>query len=275
MLTDIFRQGETSRIVVNAHRINHGEMPLLNEKGTDFFFERKQGFYDAAQTIVSLVIQRLPKFLKYDPSEYVEQAVRNIQVLAPARKGECGVNSLNLLLQEALNPPAPDKPQLSWGESLYRLGDKVIQTRNDYKIPWRKLGPGGEEGAGIFNGDVGFITAVDPESHSLTVLFDEDKEVVYESGDLEYLEQAYCLSVHKAQGSEFPVIVMPVTGGSPMLLTRNLLYTALTRAKSLVVLVGTEEVIRRMVENDHVVRRYTTLSRRLVETRALAEQYPD
>ena len=122
---------------------------------------------------------------------------------------------------------------------------------------------------------MGFITAVDPESHSLTVLFDEDKEVVYESGDLEYLEQAYCLSVHKAQGSEFPVIVMPVTGGSPMLLTRNLLYTALTRAKSLVVLVGTEEVIRRMVENDHVVRRYTTLSRRLVETRALAEQYPD
>ena len=220
---------------------------------------------EAARCIAALVTRRLPVYLGYPEDQFSALSVRNIQVLAPARKGECGVNSLNLLLQEALNPPAADKPQLSWGESLYRIGDKVIQTRNDYKIPWRKIGPEGDEGAGIFNGDVGFITAVDPENHSLTVLFDEDKEVVYESGDLEYLEQAYCLSVHKAQGSEFPVIVMPVTGGSPMLLTRNLLYTALTRAKSLVVLVGTVEVIRRMVENDHVVRRYTTLSRRLIK----------
>ena len=274
-LTEIYRQSGQSRIVLNAHLINSGKMPVLNEKGGDFFFERKPSVTEAARSIAALVTRRLPAYLGYPEDRLFTLSVRNIQVLAPARKGECGVNSLNLLLQEALNPPAPDKPQLSWGESLYRLGDKVIQTRNDYKIPWRKLGPEGEEGAGIFNGDVGFITAVDPESHSLTVLFDEDKEVVYESGDLEYLEQAYCLSVHKAQGSEFPVIVMPVTGGSPMLLTRNLLYTALTRAKSLVVLVGTEEVIRRMVENDHVVRRYTTLSRRLVETRALAEQYPD
>jgi exodeoxyribonuclease V alpha subunit len=274
-LTEIYRQSGQSRIVLNAHLINSGKMPVLNEKGGDFFFERKPSVTEAARSIAALVTRRLPAYLGYPEDRLFTLSVRNIQVLAPARKGECGVNSLNLLLQEALNPPAPDKPQLSWGESLYRLGDKVIQTRNDYKIPWRKLGPEGEEGAGIFNGDVGFITAVDPESPSLTVLFDEDKEVVYESGDLEYLEQAYCLSVHKAQGSEFPVIVMPVTGGSPMLLTRNLLYTALTRAKSLVVLVGTEEVIRRMVENDHVVRRYTTLSRRLVETRALAEQYPD
>ena len=273
-LTEIYRQSGQSRIVLNAHLINSGKMPVLNEKGGDFFFERKPSVTEAARsiavtnTILELCTTRLPKAYGYSP-------IDSIQVLCPSKKGELGTAELNLKLQEALNPPAPDKPQLSWGESLYRLGDKVIQTRNDYKIPWRKLGPGGEEGAGIFNGDVGFITAVDPESHSLTVLFDEDKEVVYESGDLEYLEQAYCLSVHKAQGSEFPVIVMPVTGGSPMLLTRNLLYTALTRAKSLVVLVGTEEVIRRMVENDHVVRRYTTLSRRLVETRALAEQYPD
>ena len=120
-----------------------------------------------------------------------------------------------------------------------------------------------EEGAGIFNGDVGFITAVDPENSSLTVLFDEDKEVVYESGDLESLEPAYCLSVHKSQGSEFPVVIMPVIGGPPMLLTRNLLYTAMTRARELVVLVGSEDVIRRMVENDHVARRYTTLALRL------------
>ena len=268
-LTEIYRQSGKSRIVLNAHLINSGQMPVLNEKGTDFFFERKPSAVDAASSIAALATRRLPAYLGCPEDQFAAFSVRNIQVLAPARKGECGVNSLNLLLQEALNPPAPDKPQLTWGESIFRLGDKVIQTRNDYKISWRRLGFSGEEGAGIFNGDVGFVTAVDPESHSLTVLFDEEKEVVYESGDLEYLEQAYCLSVHKAQGSEFPVIVMPVTGGSPMLLTRNLLYTALTRAKNLVVLVGTEEVIRRMVANDHVVRRYTSLSQRLIETREL------
>ena len=268
-LTEIYRQSGKSRIVLNAHLINSGQMPVLNEKGTDFFFERKPSAVDAASSIAALATRRLPAYLGCPEDQFAAFSVRNIQVLAPARKGECGVNSLNLLLQEALNPPAPDKPQLTWGESIFRLGDKVIQTRNDYKISWRRLGFSGEEGAGIFNGDVGFVTAVDPESHSLTVLFDEEKEVVYESGDLEYLEQAYCLSVHKAQGSEFPVIVMPVTGGSPILLTRNLLYTALTRAKNLVVLVGTEEVIRRMVANDHVVRRYTSLSQRLIETREL------
>ena len=268
-LTEIYRQSGKSRIVLNAHLINSGQMPVLNEKGTDFFFERKPSAVDAASSIAALATRRLPAYLGCPEDQFAAFSVRNIQVLAPARKGECGVNSLNLLLQEALNPPAPDKPQLTWGESIFRLGDKVIQTRNDYKISWRRLGFSGEEGAGIFNGDVGFVTAVDPESHSLTVLYDEEKEVVYESGDLEYLEQAYCLSVHKAQGSEFPVIVMPVTGGSPMLLTRNLLYTALTRAKNLVVLVGTEEVIRRMVANNHVVRRYTSLSQRLIETREL------
>ena len=265
-LTEIYRQSGQSRIVWNAHLINSGKMPVLNEKGTDFFFERKLSVSDAARSIAALVTRRLPAYLGYPEDRSAALSVRNIQVLAPARKGECGVNSLNLLLQESLNPPAPDKPQLTWGEIIFRLGDKVIQTRNDYKIPWRRLGFAGEEGEGIFNGDVGFVTAVDPESHSLTVLFDDDKEVVYGSGDLEYLEQAYCLSVHKAQGSEFPVIVMPVTGGPKMLLTRNLLYTALTRAKSLVVLVGSEEVICRMVENDHVVRRYTTLALRLIET---------
>ena len=265
-LTEIYRQSGQSRIVWNAHLIKSGKMPVLNEKGTDFFFERKLSVSDAARSIAALVTRRLPAYLGYPEDRSAALSVRNIQVLAPARKGECGVNSLNLLLQESLNPPAPDKPQLTWGEIIFRLGDKVIQTRNDYKIPWRRLGFAGEEGEGIFNGDVGFVTAVDPESHSLTVLFDDDKEVVYGSGDLEYLEQAYCLSVHKAQGSEFPVIVMPVTGGPKMLLTRNLLYTALTRAKSLVVLVGSEEVICRMVENDHVVRRYTTLALRLIET---------
>ena len=266
-LTDIYRQSEASRIVVNAHLINQGKMPLLNEKGTDFFFERRSSLSDAADTIVSLITRRLPAYLGYPEKEAAYRAVRNIQVLAPARKGECGVHSLNARLQQALNPASPDAPRLTWGETVFLKGDKVIQTKNDYQIRWvRKTGSGWEEGAGVFNGDVGFVTAVDPENSTLTVLFDEEKEVEYETGDLENLEPAYCLSVHKSQGSEFPVIIMPVTGGPPMLLTRNLLYTALTRAKSMVVLVGTEEVIRRMVENTHVARRFTTLALRLAES---------
>lgn len=264
MLTDIFRQGETSRIVVNAHRINHGEMPLLNEKGTDFFFERKPGVYDAAQTIVSLVTQRLPKFLQYPEQERIARAVRSIQVLAPAKKGDCGVIALNQMLQAALNPPSPAKPTVQYGETIFRLGDKVMQTKNDYQLEWRReTSTGWEDGQGVFNGDVGFIVDVDEEEHCLTVRFDEEKEAVYATQQLENLDLAYCLSVHKSQGSEFPVVVMPVVGGPPMLLTRNLFYTALTRARALVVLVGREEVVRLMVENDHVLKRYTTLSERL------------
>ena len=273
MLTDIFRQGETSRIVVNAHRINHGEMPLLNEKGTDFFFERKQRFDEAASTIVSLVTQRLPKFLKYDADNVSAQIIRNIQVLAPAKKGECGVIALNQMLQAALNPPAKNKPSLQYGELIFRVGDKVMQTKNDYQLEWRRLtSTGWEDGAGVFNGDVGFITDVDPEEHCLTVRFDEDKEAVYASQQLENLDLAYCLSVHKSQGSEFPVVVMPVCGGPQMLLTRNLFYTALTRARALVVLVGREEIVRLMVENDHVLARYTTLSERLRHVSTLVPQ---
>ena len=271
-LTDIYRQDEASRIVVNAHRINHGKMPLLNERGTDFFFERKEGFQQAAQTIVQLVTQRLPKFMKYPEEERLARAARSIQVLAPAKKGECGVWTLNAMLQLALNPPAAGKKALKYGETSFRVGDKVIQTKNDYQIEWRRHTPAGwEDGEGVFNGDVGFITEVDEEEHCLTVLFDEEKEVVYQSSQLENLELAYCLSVHKSQGSEFPVVVMPVAGGPPMLLTRNLFYTALTRARSLVVLVGREDVIGRMVENDHIMRRYTTLTERL---RAMAQLLP-
>ena len=264
-LTDIYRQSEQSRIVLNAHLINRGEMPLLNEKGTDFFFERKPLLREAAETIVALARDRLPRFLGYPAGNAPELSMRNIQVLSPAKKGECGVLNLNALLQQALNPPVGKNVlQLSWGETVFRLGDKVIQTRNNYDLVWRRQGPAGwEEGAGIFNGDIGFITSVDPGEHTLVVRFDEDRDVLYESADLEDLSLAYCLSVHKSQGSEFPVVIMPVTGGPPMLLTRNLFYTALTRAKNLVVLVGTENVIRAMVENDHVTRRYTALAERL------------
>lgn len=269
-LTDIFRQDETSRIVMNAHRINHGEMPLLNEKGTDFFFERNETATRAAQSIVQLATLRLPKFLHYDEKTRLQQAMRSIQVLSPTRKGDCGVNSLNALLQKELNPPNPGRPSLTYGETIFRLGDKVMQTKNDYQLEWRKeTAAGWEDGTGVFNGDVGFITHVDKEDNSLTVLFDEEKEVCYQSAQLENLDLAYCLSVHKSQGSEFPVVVMPVVGGPPMLLTRNLFYTALTRARNLVVLVGREDVIYQMTKNDHILKRYTALTERLQQTAAL------
>jgi exodeoxyribonuclease V alpha subunit len=272
-LTDIFRQDETSRIVVNAHRINHGEMPLLNEKGTDFFFERNETADRAAQSIVRLVTTRLPKYLGYGEQDRLSRAMRSIQVLSPTRKGECGVNSLNVLLQKELNPPAPDRPSITYGETIFRLGDKVMQTKNDYQIEWKKeTSKGWEDGVGVFNGDVGFVIHVDKEEHSLTVLFDEEREVCYQSTQLENLDLAYCLSVHKSQGSEFPVVVMPVVGGPPMLLTRNLFYTALTRARNLVVLAGREDVIRQMVENDHILKRYTTLTERLQAVAALLPQ---
>jgi len=272
-LTDIYRQGEQSRIVLNAHRINRGEMPLLNEKGTDFFFQNQPSAHLAADIIVSLVKDRLPRYLGYPEDEAADLAIRNIQVLAPAKKGECGVARLNTLLQQALNPQRAGAPEITWGETVFRLGDKVIQTRNNYDLVWHSgEGRAYEEGTGIFNGDIGYITDVDPVENILVVRFDDQRDVIYESVDLEDLSLAYCLSVHKSQGSEFPVVIMPVTGGPSMLLTRNLFYTALTRARTLVVLVGTENVIRTMVENDHVVRRYTTLALRLADgARALSE----
>lgn len=263
-LTEIFRQDEKSRIVVNAHRINHGEMPLLNEKDTDFFFQRTATPMQTAQTIVQLITSRLPKYLHYPEQDAVDRIVRTMQVLAPAKKGDAGVWALNGMLQSVLNPFAPAKPELKHGDTVFRLGDKVMQIHNDYQIEWRRETPAGwEDGAGVFNGDVGFIIHVDTEEHSLTVRFDEDKEVPYQAAQLENLELAYCLSVHKSQGSEFPVVVMPVCGGPPMLLTRNLFYTALTRAKSLVVLVGREEVVRQMTENNDIMQRYTGLEDRL------------
>ena len=271
-LKDIYRQSEQSRIVLNAHLINNGELPLLNEKGTDFFFERKQWPTDAAKSIVGLMENRLPRYLKYPSGQEKTLAIQNIQVLAPGKKGECGVGNLNILLQAALNPPGRSSLEIKWGETVFRVGDKVIQTRNNYDLVWHRMTPDGwESGEGIFNGDIGFILAVDPGEHTLTVRFDDDRDVLYETANLEDLSLAYCLSVHKSQGSEFPVVIMPVTPGPPMLLTRNLFYTALTRAKNLVVLVGTEETIAAMVRNDHVAKRYTTLALRI--TRQCGQQF--
>ena len=274
-LQEIFRQSEKSRIALNAHRINRGEMPLLNGRETDFFFERKPYPQDAAAAIIALVRERLPVYLGLMPAgekqgtrrwkRAMEQAARQIQVLAPAKKGPCGVNALNGLLQDALNPEGAFQPKLVWGEQTFRPGDKVIQTRNNYDLAWIRRGGAEEEGTGVFNGDIGFVERVDEEEHRLTVIFDEEREAEYGSAELEDLNLAYCLSVHKSQGSEFPVVILPVVSGPPMLLTRNLFYTAMTRARSLVVLVGSEDIIATMVRNNHVANRYTSLERRLRE----------
>ena len=263
-LTDIFRQESDSMIVSNAHRINHGEMPVLNARNTDFFFERKGMQTEAAQTISALLSVRLPKYLGFPKAKWQRDAIRCIQVLSPTKKGDCGSLMLNRLLQNALNPEAPRQDALTHGDLEFRVGDKVIQTKNDYQIAFtRKSSFGTEEGNGVFNGDVGYVEHIDPAEHLMTVCFDEDRLVTYQKQQLDALELAYCLTVHKSQGSEFPGVVIPVVGGPPMLMARNLLYTALTRAKQLVVLVGREEVIQQMVQNDHVATRYTTLRLRL------------
>ena len=264
-LSEIFRQDEDSMIVLNAHRINRGEMPLYNSKGSDVFFERKYTFKEAADTITTLCTNRLPEFLRMTTGEKVDPA-QAIQVLSPTKKGECGVWQLNKLLQQALNPPKPFKNEVQYGDNLFRTGDKVMQIKNDYQIVWeKKNGFETEEGTGVFNGDIGYITAIDDDSGEITVLFDEEKWVTYQDQQREALELAYCISIHKSQGSEFPVVILPVVGGPPMLLTRNLFYTAITRAKKLVVMVGKEEAIAAMVGNNHIAKRYTTLGTRLTE----------
>ena len=254
-LTDIFRQSEESLIVLNAHRINHGEAPILNRRDSDFFFERQLSADGAAEAIVGLCAKRLPAFL------HSAAPVRDIQVLSPTKKAGAGVHQLNVMLQSALNPSGPGKREMTFGNTTFRVGDKVMHVRNNYQLAWRT--DQGEEGEGVFNGDVGFVEAIDPEDQVMTVRFDDERTVEYDAQQLEEVELAYCLSVHKSQGSEFPCVVMPVVGGPPRLLTRNLFYTALTRARKLVVLVGREEAIAAMVRNDHIAARYTTLLSRL------------
>lgn len=256
-LTQVFRQAGESMIIQNAHRINHGEYPLLNGKKTDFFFERKDSPSAAAQSIVQLVMTRLPNYMGFD-------RIRDIQVLSPTKKTDLGVIALNAVLQNVLNPKTPGKPEVSRGDTVFRLGDKVMQIRNDYDIEWTR---DDEDGVGVFNGDMGFITAIDRQKDGtdITVTFDDDRVAVYSSDMLIELELAYCISVHKSQGSEFPVVVMPMWNFPPLLMTRNLLYTAVTRAKKLVVIVGSENGIRRMTDNNYISKRYTALTQRLTE----------
>ena len=251
-LTEVFRQSKQSAIVMNAHRINHGEMPVMNAKDSDFFMEKTFDAAQARQSVAELVTRRLPNYMHLDPK-------RDIQVMAPMKKGDVGVLALNRMLQEKLNP-LDGRKQLMRGETCFRVGDKVMQTKNDYSLGWYKSG---ETGEGVFNGDIGYITHIDTEESTLTVRFDDDREAKYEKDMIDELELAYCMSVHKSQGSEFPCVVMALLSGPPMLMTRNLLYTAVTRAKRLVVLTGKSECVWAMVRNNHIQARYSSLAARL------------
>ncbi|MBQ9148634.1 MAG: ATP-dependent RecD-like DNA helicase [Oscillospiraceae bacterium] len=252
-LTDIFRQAQQSLIVMNAHRVNHGEMPELRKVDSDFFFMRRQNEDAVRQTIRDLCTTRLPKNMGIPPEQ--------IQVLTPTRKGGIGTWSLNGLLQSALNPAAPDKKERAFGEFTFREGDRVMQIRNNYDIMWKKS-DGSMVGTGIFNGDVGTITAIDPNMETVTVLFD-DREADYDFTQLGELEPAYAMTVHKSQGSEYRAVILAAWNGSPYLLSRSVLYTAITRARELLIIVGREETVAVMTENAKKNRRYSGLKLRL------------
>ncbi|MGF7059774.1 SF1B family DNA helicase RecD2 [Brassicibacter mesophilus] len=259
-LDEIFRQAQESMIVVNAHRINKGESPYLNVKDKDFFLMTRTNSENIVETILELCKERLPKFNGYDP-------VRDIQILTSMKKGDVGVNALNDKLQEVLNPKHHLKAEKKSGDFIFRVGDKVMQIKNNYRTKWKMLEDGAviQEGEGVFNGDFGFITGIDEEESEMTVLFDDNKEVVYGFNQIDELKLAYATTIHKSQGSEFPVVIMPVYWGPPMLLTRNLLYTAITRAKELVVLVGMEKYMHTMIKNNRITKRYSGLSNRLLK----------
>lgn len=252
-LDEIFRQGEESLIVVNAHKINRGEYPVLN-KGKDFFFMRAKDPREIVNLIIQLCKERLPNYYGVDP-------LKDIQVLTPMKKGEVGINSLNKYLQQVLNPKSKSKKEKTIGDEIFRVGDKVMQIKNNYSIEWEIIHEGlvVEKGEGIFNGDFGRIVDIDEDMRTMKILFDEEKEVEYNFNQLDELKLSYATTVHKSQGSEFPVVVMPIYWGPPMLLTRNLLYTAITRAKELVVLVGDEKYLKAMVDNNRITKRYSSL----------------
>ncbi|MBE6690280.1 MAG: ATP-dependent RecD-like DNA helicase [Ruminococcaceae bacterium] len=251
-LTEVFRQAQNSLIVTNAHAIDRGEMPRLDVKNNDFFFLPRKTDRDIAFTVADLCRNRLPR-------SYGAEIVGNIQVISPSRKGEGGTEHLNRLLQETLNPPRPGKREHKVRDLLLREGDRVMQIRNNYDLMWER---GEETGCGVFNGDIGIIENISPKDHSVEVLFD-DRHVTYDFTGLDELELAYAVTVHKSQGSEYPVVILPLYNAPPMLLTRNLLYTAVTRAQRMVILVGREEIAAEMVRNNRQSMRYTGLCARL------------
>jgi len=247
-LKEIFRQAKESLIVTNAHAINSGEYPELSAKSSDFFFISRDSDDSIAKTVADLYMNRLPK-------TYGEKIRENIQIITPSHKGSAGTAMLNILLQKVLNPPSPRKKEKKKNEIIFREGDKVMQIRNNYDIEWEK---NGKEGTGIFNGDIGIITNISIEDETLVIDFDE-RVAIYDFSMLDEIEHAYAITIHKSQGSEYPVVIIPLYSCAPRLLTRNLLYTAVTRAQSMVVLVGKREIVGQMVENNFQFERYTGL----------------
>jgi exodeoxyribonuclease V alpha subunit len=253
-LTEIFRQAQESLIVMNAHRINRGEMPDLRSRKSDFFFLPCRSEQEVSQTIVDLCARRLPTNMGI-PSD-------QIQVLSPTRKGGVGTGSLNQMLQGKLNPPAPTKKERQFGDFIFREGDRVMQIRNNYDIMWKKS-DGSMAGTGIFNGDIGIIKSIDMNMEQLTIVFDDDREADYDFTQLNEIEPAYAMTVHKSQGSEYRAVVLSAWSGSAYLLNRSVLYTAVTRAKTLLIIVGREETVAAMAANAKVGRRYSGLKLRL------------
>jgi exodeoxyribonuclease V alpha subunit len=255
-LTEIFRQAKESFIVVNAHKINKGEYPDINERDKDFFLLHRKSEKEMLATILDLCARRLPSYFDdCDP-------LRDLQVLTPVRKGLLGCENLNKELQKILNPPCPGVKEKRFGDRLFREGDKVMQIKNNYQLEWKRFYDF-TDGQGVFNGDCGFIHTIDNEFNEITVVYEDNKYVTYDVTNLDELELAYAVTVHKSQGSEFPVIIMPVSWFPPVLATRNLLYTAVTRAKDAVILVGSEDKMRAMVDNNRILERYSGLKPRL------------
>ena len=260
MLSKIFRQAEESDIVVNAHKINRGEAVVLDNKSRDFFFLKRQDPNMIISNVITLVQQKMPKYVNARPYD--------IQVLTPMRKGLLGVERLNRILQEYLNPPAKDKKEKEYGERLFREGDKVMQIKNNYQLEWEvttRYGMTVDKGLGIFNGDMGIISEINTYEETVTVEFDEKRKVKYPFTLLDELELAYAITIHKAQGSEYPAVVIPLLQGPRQLYNRNLLYTAVTRAKKCVTLVGSDTVFQEMIRNTQEQDRNTSLAERIRE----------
>ena len=254
-LNEIFRQARESMIVVNAHKINNGQPLHLNAKGKDFFFIKKSTNEEILQEIIGLVNERLPKFYNVDK-------IKDIQVLASMRKGELGVNNLNVELQKYLNQPEKYKVEESFQKRIFRVGDKVMQIKNNYTKKWENE-DSTDSGEGVYNGDIGYVYHIDKEKRTVYVIFDNSKIVSYKYDELDELDHSFCTTIHKSQGSEFPVVVIPITWAPPMLLSRNLIYTAVTRAKKLVVLVGEVKYLEYMIKNNRTNERYSNLAYKL------------
>ena len=253
-LTQVFRQAEQSAIIRNAHAVNMGQPPQLDSNQGDFFFLCRRSPDRLVQTVVELCRDRLPKNMNVPADQ--------IQVLSPTRKGACGTVSLNRALQAALNPPSPQKRQKQWGDVTFRVGDRVMQTKNNYDVLWEK--DDGTAGSGIFNGDVGVIQDIDSSGELIVLRFD-DRTATYTADLLSQLDMAYAITVHKSQGSEYPAVILVSAPAAPSLMVRGVLYTAITRARRLLILVGDDAVPARMAENDRQQRRYSGLRRRLKE----------